>query len=74
LLHFNSENDIFEDLVQRMTCMQAAICVWRAIVQKKRGVGGTITRLPLVEVIGASLDILFAKLNRRPRSVRFHDI
>jgi hypothetical protein len=68
LLDLDAQDHVLEDLVQRMAGVQAAIGVGRAVVQQELVVGGAVGRLPLVEVIGASLDVLVAVLRQRTRS------
>lgn len=65
LLNLDSQNDVLEDLVQGVPGVQAAIGVGGSIVKDKFIVGRAISRLPLVEVIGASLDILLPVLWQR---------
>jgi hypothetical protein len=68
LLDLDAQDDVLEDLVQGVAGVQAAIGVGRSIVQDELVVGGAVGRLPLVEVIGASLDVLLPVLRQRTRS------
>lgn len=68
LLDFDAQDDVLEDLVQGVSRVQVAVGVGRAIVQEVLVVGGAVGGLPLVEVIGASLDVLVPVLRQRTRS------
>jgi len=58
LLDLDAQDHVLEDLVEGVAGVQAAVGVGRPIVQDELVVGGAVGRLPLVEVIGASLDVL----------------
>jgi len=68
LLDFDTQDDVLEDLVEGVPGVQVAVGVGRAIVQEELVVGGAVGGLPLVEVIGASLDVLVPGLRQRTRS------
>jgi hypothetical protein len=53
-----------------VSCVQVAVGVGRPIVQHELGVGRAVGGLPLVEVIGAALEVLLARLRLRTRSAR----
>ena len=68
MLDLDAQDDVLEDLVQGVARVQVAVGVGRAIVQHELVVGRAVGRLPLVEVIGASLDVLLARVRQRTRS------
>ena len=57
MLDLGSVDDVFEDLVQGVACVQAPIRVWRAILETKLLVFGSLVPLPFVEVVGTALDV-----------------
>ena len=67
LLDLGSDDDVLEDLVQGMAGMKAAVGVGRAIVEEEGVFSRAIGGLPLVEVIGAFLDVFFVLGGKRAR-------
>jgi hypothetical protein len=70
LLDLDAQDDVLEDFVQGVSCVQVAVGVGWPIVQHELVIGRAVGGLPLVEVIGASLEVLLAGLRLRTRSAR----
>jgi hypothetical protein len=62
LLDLDAQDHVLQNLVQGVARVQAAIGVGWSIVQKEFVVSRAVGRLPLVEVVGASLDVLLPAL------------
>lgn len=67
MLHLDAQYHILEDLVERMADVQVAIGIWRPIMKCKRLVLWPVGRLPLVELVGASPEVLIAEARLRSR-------
>ncbi len=64
LLDLDSEDDVLEDLVERVPGVQAAVRVGWSIVQEELVIFWPVGCLPVVEVVSASLDILVSVLGQ----------
>lgn len=53
-------DDVFQDLIQRVSNVQLTIGIWRAIVQHELG-SVHLSRLPGIEVVRARLEELWEK-------------
>lgn len=73
-LDIASHDHILQDLVHRVPEMQATVGVRRTIVQDERTRLWPIGPLPLIEVVGASLEVDCARLLSRTRPGRRSDI
>lgn len=71
LLDLCTDDNVLEDLVQGMAGVKAAVGVGRAIVEEEGIVNRAVGGLPLVEVIGAFLNVLFVLGGKRARPVPF---
>lgn len=69
LLDLSTDDNVLEDLVQGMTGVKAAVGVRRAVVEEEGIVSRAVGGLPLVEVIGAFLDVFFVLGGERARPV-----
>lgn len=67
MLHLDAQYHILEDLVERMTDVQVAIGIRWPIMKRKRLVLRPVGRLPLVELVGASPEVLIAEARLRSR-------
>ena len=67
MLHLHAQYHVLKDLVERVAHMQVAIGVWRPIMERKRLALRPVGRLPLVELIGASPEVLIAEARLRSR-------
>lgn len=64
LLELDAQDNVLEDLVERMADVQVTVGVGRAIVQEEMLIDWPIGALPCVEVVGALLEIVVAPLRR----------
>jgi len=53
-----------------MAGVQVAVGVGRPVVEEESVIGGAVLALPVIKVVGASLDVLFPVLGKRSWSGR----
>lgn len=62
LLHFDAQDDVLEDLIQRVADVEGAVGIGRTIMEEEGFGLGPVGELPLVESGGAALEVVVAEL------------